>query len=313
MSERTFERIVQTPPVEPGFMGEGHTAVQVLDSDALTKSDPFVLLMDDRMDVPKRRAMGGAHPHAGLETVTFILEGTLEDRDEGALAAGDVLWMTAGRGIIHSEHIELEGRSRVLQLWVRLSKAERAAPPRFELVRGATAPVRREHGATARLYSGSTGTLRSPTLNHVPVTLLDLTLDPASSFEQELPASYNGFVYVLSGSVRAGEGAWVKEGQVGWLDRRAGDEPSVLRLTSRGEGARVVLYAGQPQREQVLHHGPFVADDEQNLRQMFRDYQAGRFVKMSELSRQRGARAPGPSSSLDGPHEAPEGAPRAEP
>jgi redox-sensitive bicupin YhaK (pirin superfamily) len=145
MIERTFERLQKTPPVEPGFMGAGHTAVEVLSSDALVKSDPFVLLMDDRMNVPQRRAMGGAHPHAGLETVTLILEGTLEDRDEGALGAGDVVWMTAGRGIIHNEHIEMEGRSRILQLWIRLSRAERAAPPRFEIVRGATAPVRREH------------------------------------------------------------------------------------------------------------------------------------------------------------------------
>jgi hypothetical protein len=144
--------------------------------------------------------------------------------------------------------------------------------------------VRREHGALARLYSGATGPLRSPTLNHVPVTLLDLQLEPASSFEQELPASYNGFVYVLSGSVRAANGAWLEESQVGWLDRRTGDEPSVLRLTSRGEGARVVLYAGQPQHEPLIHHGPFVADDEPTLMQMFHDYRAGRFVKMSQLS-----------------------------
>lgn len=148
-------------------MGEGHTAVQVLDSNALTRSDPFVLLMDDRIDVPTRRAMGGAHPHAGLETVTLILEGTMEDRDEGALSAGDLVWMTAGRGIIHSEHIEMQGRTRILQLWIRLSKAERAAPPRFEIVKGDTAPLRKEAGAIARLYSGSTGALTSPTLNQI--------------------------------------------------------------------------------------------------------------------------------------------------
>jgi quercetin 2,3-dioxygenase len=78
--------------------------------------------------------------------VTLILEGSIVDRDEGTLSQGDVVWMTAGRGIIHNEHIELEGRSRILQLWIRLSKAERNAPPRFEIVRGATAPVRRELG-----------------------------------------------------------------------------------------------------------------------------------------------------------------------
>ncbi len=283
MIERRFARVVTTPPVAAGFMGEGHTAVEVLTSDDLQASDPFVLLMDDRVEVRDKRAMGGAHPHAGLETVTLILEGSIDDRDEGALSAGDLVWMTAGRGIIHNEAIELEGRTRILQLWIRLSKAERAAPPRFEIVRGASAPVRRELGATARLYSGQTGQLTSPTLNHVPITLLHLALEPASSFEQALPASFNGFVYVLEGNVRAADGAWLAPGQVGWLDRLEGAEPSVLRLTSRDLGARVVLYAGAPQREPLLHHGPFVADDQQTLRRMFEDFHAGRFVRMSQL------------------------------
>jgi hypothetical protein len=287
MIERTFERVLPAPPIEPGFMGEGHTAVQVLDSDALTKSDPFVLLMDDRIEVPTKRVMGGAHPHAGLETVTLLLEGTMEDQDEGKLSAGDLVWMTAGRGIIHSEHIEMQGRTRILQLWIRLSKAERAAPPRFEIVKGEAAPVRKEPGAVARLYSGSTGALTSPTLNHVPVTLIDLKLDPSSSFEQELPASYNGFVYVLSGAVRVANGPWLSEGQVGWLDRHPGTEPTALRFTSRDEGARLVLYAGEPQNEPLIHHGPFVADDQQTLVHMFQEFRAGRFQKMSELSPSR--------------------------
>ena len=138
-------------------------------------------------------------------------------------------------------------------------------------------------GATARLYSGSTGTLRSATRNHVPVTLLDLELEPASTFEQALPSSYNGFVYLLSGQVRAGDGAWLSAGQVGWLNRPGPLGDSVLRLTSRGDGARVVLYAGQPQQEALIHHGPFVADDEQVLAGMFRDFRAGRFTPMSSL------------------------------
>ena len=282
---RTFERIVTTRPPEPGFIGEGHTAVEVLSPTALTQSDPFVLLMDDRLEIAQRREIGGAHPHAGLETVTLILEGTLKDRDEGSLSAGDAIWMTAGRGIIHNEHVEAEGRSRILQLWVRLSRAERAADPRFEIIRGQGVPVRREAGAVARLYSGQTGSLKSPTLNHVPVTLVDVELEPASSFEQVLPASYNGFVYVERGSLRAGDGPWLTAGQVGWLDRPTASGESVLRLTSRAEGARAVLYAGAPQGEPLIHHGPFVADDEQVLMGMFRDYRAGRFIPMSQLSK----------------------------
>lgn len=95
---RSISRIDTTPAAAPGFIGEGHLAVEVVQPIALAESDPFVLLMDDRLDIPNRRQIGGAHPHAGLETVTLVLEGTLHDRDEGPLAAGDALWMTAGRG-----------------------------------------------------------------------------------------------------------------------------------------------------------------------------------------------------------------------
>jgi redox-sensitive bicupin YhaK (pirin superfamily) len=97
---RRISRTVTTPPPAPGFIGRGHTVVEVVTSERLGDSDPFVLLMDDRLDIPTRRQIGGAHPHAGLETVTLILEGSLFDRDEGEMRAGDAVWMTAGRGII---------------------------------------------------------------------------------------------------------------------------------------------------------------------------------------------------------------------
>src|SRR6202049_5263140 len=115
---RAISRIDTTPHPEPVFSGEGHPAGEGVRPDALRSSDPFVLLMDDRLDFPKRRQIGGAHPHAGLETVTLIIEGALHDRDEGELRTGDMIWMTAGRGIIHNEAVEAGGRGRILQLWV---------------------------------------------------------------------------------------------------------------------------------------------------------------------------------------------------
>ncbi len=274
--QRSVERIVNTPRAEPGFMGEGHTAVEVITSAALEQTDPFVLLMDDRLDIAQRRQIGGAHPHAGLETVTLLLEGSLKDRDEGTMSAGDVLWMTAGKGIIHSEEVETEGRSRVLQLWIRLSKAERHTQPRFELVSRSGLPVRQEAGVDVLLYSGATGALKSKTLNHVPITMADIHLGAGAVLEQDLPASYNGFLYVLQGEVLTGENERaLRKAQVGWLDRPEATGDSLLRLRGGSEGARVVLYAGEPQREPLIHHGPFVADDEATLAQMFRDFRAG--------------------------------------
>ena len=248
-TERRLARTVTTPPPAPGLIGEGHTAVEVVTTAALDASDPFVLLMDDRLDIETRRQIGGAHPHAGIETVTLVLEGTLIDRDEGEAVerrAGDVLWMTAGRGIIHNEAVEVGGKARILQLWVRLPESgsrDRAGVP--DDLRKASAPVRTEPGAVARLYSGSTGGVRSTTQNHAPVTLVDVTLGANATFEQELPLSYNGFVYVVDGSVDVGAASLLETGQVGWLDRPTGIGASTLMFAGGERGARIVLsYAG---------------------------------------------------------------------
>jgi len=284
-TERRIARTVTTPPPAPGFIGEGHTAIDVVTPGALEASDPFVLLMDDRLDIKTRRQIGGAHPHAGIETVTLVLEGTLVDRDEGELRAGDVLWMTAGRGIIHNEAVEVGGKARILQLWVRLPKASRGAAPTFQMIRKASAPVRTESGAVARLYSGSTGSVRSTTENHAPVTLVDLSLDANATFEQDVPLSYNGFVYVVDGSVGVGGASSLETGQVGWLDRPSGSGPSTLRFAACERGARIVLYAGEPQREPLVHRGPFAAGSLAEIEEMFHRYRAGRFESMSAIAR----------------------------
>ena len=202
---RPLTRIETTSPPAPGFIGAGHTAVEVVRPTALPTSDPFVLLMDDRLDIPQRRQIGGAHPHAGLETVTLVLEGTLDDRDEGQLTAGDLIWMTAGRGIIHSEAIETAGRSRILQLWIALPARDRNLAPRFEVVRKETAPVVRSPGVEARLYSGASGPTAIVHPQPRSCHMVDLALGPGATFQQDLPAAYNGFVYLLEGSARIGE------------------------------------------------------------------------------------------------------------
>jgi redox-sensitive bicupin YhaK (pirin superfamily) len=284
-TERRIARTVTTPPPAPGFIGEGHTAVDVVTPGALEASDPFVLLMDDRLDIKTRRRIGGAHPHAGIETVTLVLEGTLIDRDEGELNAGDVLWMTAGRGIIHNEAVEVGGKARILQLWVRLPNSDRSTTPTFQMIRKASAPVRTESGAVARLYSGSTGGLRSTTQNRAPVTLVDLTLDANATFDQELPLSYNGFVYVVDGSAVGGGASLLETGQVGWLDRPNGIGAGTLTLAAGERGARIFLYAGEPQHEPLVHHGPFAAGSVAEIEEMFHRYHAGRFESMSAIAR----------------------------
>src|SRR5207237_146276 len=149
--------------------------------------------------------------------------------------------------------------------------------PRFETIARADAPVRHEPGVDVRVYSGSSGDARAPTRNYVPVTLADIALDSGATVEQDLPASYNGFVYVLEGAVRAGDGDTpLGTGQVGWMDRASGAS-SVLRLTAGDAGARVVLYAGEPTNVPIVMHGPFVGETRADLVRVSNDYIARKF------------------------------------
>jgi redox-sensitive bicupin YhaK (pirin superfamily) len=283
--QRRIARTITPPPLAPGFIGPGHLATQLVAAEDFAADDPFILLMDDHLDIGDRR-VGGPHPHAGFETVTLILEGAIYDADEGGVIdTGEVQWMTAGGGIIHSENVVTKGKVRLLQLWLTLPKSERWTKPGFQDIHARSIPVRREKGAEVRVYSGASGDRRSTTRNHVPVTLVEIRLEPGASFEQDVPASYNGFVFVVSGSARAGDDAApLKVGQVGWLDRPKSEGISMLRIVAGDDGVRLVLYAGQPQGDPIVAQGPFVGDSSEDISRLHSEYRAGRFDRMSELA-----------------------------
>lgn len=285
-ARRRVARVVTTPPPAPGFAGPGHTAVIVVDPSAFAASDPFIVLADDRLELPRGAHVGGEHPHAGFEIATFVVEGALIDRDEGVLRAGDLLWTRAGRGIIHNEEVTTEGRTRILQLWRALPEDERWSEPWFETVTRDSAPVRREPGAEVVVYAGRSGDVEARSGRHAPMTLVDVRLEPRSAIEQEIPAAFAGFVYVLDGAVQAGDDETpLRAGQAGWLDETGADGASALRLAAADEGARLVLYAAPPIGEPIATHGPFVGGSRADLVRVSQDYMAGRFVRMSELAR----------------------------
>ncbi|HEV7595385.1 MAG TPA: pirin-like C-terminal cupin domain-containing protein [Gemmatimonadaceae bacterium] len=293
--DRGVGRVVTTAAPSPGFIGEGHTAVAVVDPNEFVRNDPFIVLMDDRIDLEPGREAGGAHPHGGFETVTFVVEGELRDRDEGTLRTGDLLWMTAGSGVIHNEKVVPLGKSRILQLWLTLPQSERWAAPRFEHIARDDAPVRREPGVEARVYSGESGSVRGTAHNYVPVTLVDLRLEPGASFEQGLPDSYNGFLYVLDGAVSVGaERTRLSEGQVGWLAGALVNTSSggAVRITAGDDGARLVLYAGERQGVPIVMHGPFVGESRDDIRRLSKLYTEGRMPRISELGRTESALPP---------------------
>jgi redox-sensitive bicupin YhaK (pirin superfamily) len=243
--------------------------------------------MDDRIDLEPGREAGGAHPHGGFETVTFVVEGELRDRDEGTLSTGDVLWMTAGSGVIHNENVVPLGKSRILQLWLTLPHDARWAAPRFEKIARDAAPLRGESGAEARVYSGSSGSVRATTHNYVPVTLIDLRLQPGARFDQDLPDSYNGFLYVLEGDVFIGEQRTrLTVSQVGWLAEAPPNASGVssLRMVAGKNGARLILYAGERQRVPIVMHGPFVGENRADIMRLSRAYLEGKLPRISELA-----------------------------
>jgi len=284
LCQRRISRIHNVPQLAPGFVGPGHLAAPVISPEDFALNDPFILLMDDHLDIGDR-SVGGPHPHAGFETVTLLLHGSIYDRDEGGfIEAGEVQWMTAGRGIIHGENVGAKGKVRLLQLWLTLPKADRWTKPGFQTIHTDAVPVRRENGAEVRIYSGGSGSLRSKTRNHVPVTITEITLEPHASIDQEIPSSYNGFVFTLRGSIQVGaEATSLKTGQTGWLDRPKVDGASLLRVTAGEEGARLVFYAGQPQGDPIVSYGPFIGDSKQDIVRLYTEFQSGQFASLSEL------------------------------
>ncbi len=288
--QRRLAVVRELPPLVQGFAGPGHLMAPVLGDEGFAFTDPFIMLADDHLDLGER-AIGGAHPHAGFETVTVLLEGDIYDRDEGGtIRAGEVQWMTAGRGVIHGENVAARGKVRLLQLWLTLPKAERWTTPDFQDLHADVIPVRVEPGVTVRIYSGESGGLQAPTRNHVPVTIVEAVLQPGARFVQNLPASYNGFVFPVSGELSVGpDAASLHAGQVGWLDRLSGPGSSAIHITAGAEGARLVLYAAQPQGDQIVSHGPFIADTREEIARLYAEFRSGAFVRMSELARARNA------------------------
>jgi quercetin 2,3-dioxygenase len=210
--QRNVSRIVTPGPAVAGCQKVGHSFIEVIQAGDFMNTDPFIRLSHDRMEVGNRE-IGAPHPHAGFEALLLVLEGAIRNGDNGALLkAGDLIWLTAGSGIIHNENVETAAPVHALQLWLTLPKADRWTAPAIQDLRSGAIPLRRAPSVIVRLYSGSSGEYHAITQNRVPVTLADIELSGGSSFSQEAPTSHNGFVYVLSGSARFGANAWILQG-----------------------------------------------------------------------------------------------------
>ena len=281
--ERTVRQIVRGMPTSDGA---GVKLRRVIGQPQLPDLDPFLMLDEFGTDQPEDYLAGFPdHPHRGFETVTYMLDGRMRHRDnhgnEGVLVPGSVQWMTAGRGLVHSEMPEQQqGRMRGFQLWLNLPAREKMTAPKYQEFGPERIPsAAPAAGITAKVIAGQVAGISGPIQQPATdPTYLDLALEPHAVFEQTLPEEHAAFVYVFEGAIAVGpEQKPVAAHELAVLSDGALIRLTGLRAGADGKTARAILVAGRPLREPVAKYGPFVMNTRAELQQAFEDFQSGRF------------------------------------
>ena len=281
---RSLERCVTGRPTRDGA---GVRLTRVLTSDLQQRLDPFLMLDQFGSDDPKDYGAGFPnHPHRGFETVTYMIAGRMRHKDstggEGLLLNGGVQWMTAGRGVIHSEMPEQEeGRMEGFQLWLNLPGRDKMCTPSYLDIQSESIPeVRPVPGVLTRVIAGhffnTHGAVDRPSQTHpTQVLYLDVHFEQDASVDIPLPEGHNAFVYSYRGQARVGDSgsALVDLHQMGIL----ANDGDGLRLHASA-GSKALVIAGQPLHETIAQYGPFVMNTTQELQQAVYDFQTGRFV-----------------------------------
>jgi quercetin 2,3-dioxygenase len=276
---RTIERIVSGIATSDGA---GVKLTRVLTQDLQQRLDPFLMLDNFRSDDPDDYIAGFPdHPHRGFETVTYMIAGRMRHRDnggnEGLLQNGGVQWMTAGRGIIHSEMPEQEdGVMEGFQLWLNLPARRKMIPAWYRDIPKADIPeYQTADGVTVRVIAGnSNGVEGAMTREDTEPLYLDIELPAGRSFSTVLPARHNAFVYVYRGAVTIG-GTTLGESRMGIL----ANTPQADGVTlAAAVPARAILVAGMPLGEPIVQHGPFVMNTKEEIFQAIMDLREGRLA-----------------------------------
>ena len=265
---------------QPTSDGAGVRMTRVIGTGALDSFDPFLLLDEFRSDDPNDYVAGFPdHPHRGFETVTYMLAGRMRHGDNqgntGLLGPGSVQWMTAGKGIVHSEFPEQEeGLMWGFQLWVNLPAKDKLTKPRYQDIQGDRIPeIELGPGARARVLVGTVSGVAGPVADVATEPVyFDLHLEPGAAYTATLPEGHNAFAYVYQGGARIGAASTdVQRGELALTTRGA-----LLPVTAGPQGARLIVVAGRPLDEPVARYGPFVMNTTEEIHQAFADYRAGR-------------------------------------
>lgn len=272
--------------------GAGFVVRRPVPTAGLDLVDPF-LLIDELGPItygPGEAVGAPDHPHRGFETVSYILEGAVEHEDSaghrGVIDAGDVQWMTAGAGIVHSEMptrelLDRGGRVHGFQIWVNLPRRLKLTQPRYQDVPAAKIPEARTADGLARvkIIAGAALGVNAVIETHTPIVFQDWTLEPGADVTVDISADQQVLAYVFEGAI-AIEGQEIRDGQMAILAQ--GDAVRLQGVSQRG---RLLLLAGVPHREPVARYGPFVMSTERELIEAFHDYQSGRMGEITRTAR----------------------------
>ena len=284
---RTVRRVVTA---HRQIEGGGFVVRRPFPTQGLDVVDPFLLLDEmGPIDLGPGEAKGAPdHPHRGFETVTYVLDGEMEHEDSagnrGRLTPGDVQWMTAGAGVVHSEEPSRRmrdegGRMHGFQIWVNLPAKAKMTAPRYQEIPAARIPTARSDDGRARVkvIAGEALGARAVIETFTPIVYQDWTLEDGADVTVPIGAAYDAMVYVFGGALRVGDGDdTIVDGQLAVLGR--GD--AVRLRGASGTPARALLLAGVPLKEPVARYGPFVMNTREQLFQAFDDYQSGRFARI---------------------------------
>lgn len=263
--------------------GDGVRLTRIIGTSMLPDLDPFLMLDEFGSDQPHDYRGGfPEHPHRGFETVTYMLAGRMRHGDNhghgGVIGPGSVQWMSAGRGIIHSEMPEQEeGLMRGFQLWVNLPSHLKMGAAKYQEFAPEEIPVvTAGEGVEVKVIAGELQGVTGPVAGVATRPLYwDVTLAPGARFTAPVPATHQGFLYAFEGSLVAGPADAAKPVGKRWLGVLG--EGDAVELTAGAEGARLILVAGVPLKEPVARYGPFVMNTQEEIQRAFADYRDGRF------------------------------------
>ena len=276
--------------------GEGFLVNRAFPTNLLSDLDPFLLLDEiGPKDLAPREAKGAPdHPHRGFETVTYMLEGKFEHKDSrgnaGKLGPGDVQWMTAGAGVIHSEMPEKEfaqkgGRLHGFQLWVNLPRRDKTINPRYQDIPSLKIPV--SHTADslvmAKVIAGEALGVKAVIETRTPIMYIHFTLKPGASVTQPVPNEYNAFLYIVGGQGSIGSNKQeqlARRGQIVVFDKD-GQEVEIKADNNTKSALDVLFIAGKPLNEPIVRYGPFVMNKKEEILEAITDYESGRMGKIN--------------------------------